>query len=414
MKLLALLLVLACGAADAQTPSPAHDSSIPKAVAAALEARRTKVEDVAKLAEGRIVAFGRAAYGVPAITALEAELARGDWSLVAADVGLIEGEDVDAYVTGGQGDVEALLTSLEPWSFARAEVRALLETLRERNAQPGVKKTRFAGIGQGAPQRLVERAIAFFDRIDQDATRRCGNLMGPLRQTSENGRPRYFEIEASGRYLVQVGVSEMLGLLSDRESAKPANMEDRTFDLGLRDVRRLNQIVETMRAEVEMPEHDPRGRFVADNLREALGRLAPEKDARVLTLVHVRDLARASDPDAFAKAWGEPLTALGSAFEAASVRAYDPNELAKGARGYATIELARDGATVFERALAQSGAGAFDLRKLDAQSELGRWLEAHGELRSARTSLGSPGEAAWPFAVALDFDALVFVTERGR
>lgn len=414
MKLLVLSLVLACGAAFAQTAPQAA----PKAVVTALEARRKPLEDLAKVAEGRVVAFGRAAYGVAAITAIEALLARGEWALVAADVGLFEGEDVDAYVTEGKGDLEALLTSLEPWSFARAEVRALLESLREHNAKPGVKKTRFAGIGQGAPQRLVERSIEFFDKIDQDAARRCGSLMGPLRQTSESGRPRYFEIEASGRYLVQVGVGEMLGLLSDRENAKPANMDDRTFDLGLRDVRRLNQIVETMRAEVEMPEHDPRGRFLADNLREALTQPAMAKDGRVLALVHVRDLARASDPDAFAKAWGEPLTTLASAFASAEVRAYDPNALAKGGKGYATIALDASSRTELERALehalSKAGAAVFDTREIDAKSELGAWLAAHGVLRSARTSLGSPEEAQWPFDVAADFDAIVLSVSRAE
>lgn len=418
MKLSVLALALVCGAVVAQTPSDPSTSTAPQAVVSALEERRAPAVDLAKLAQGRVVAFGRAAYGVPAITAFEAQLVRGDWALVAADVGLVEGEDVDAYVTDGKGDLEALLTSLEPWSFARAEVRALLESLREHNAKPGATKTRFAGIGQGAPQRLVERSIEFFDKIDQDAARRCGSLMGPLRQTSENGRPRYFEIEASGRYLVQVGVGEMLGLLSDRESAKPANMDERTFDLGLRDVRRLNQIVESMRAEVEMPEHDPRGRFLADNLREALVGLAPQKDARVLALVHVRDLARASDPDAFAQAWGEPLTTIASAFASADVRAYDPNALAKGGKGFATIALDASARTKLEQALelalSKTGAGVFDTRKIDAKSELGAWLALQGVLRSARTSLGSPGEAPWPFDVAADFDAIVFSVSRAE
>src|SRR6185503_7771449 len=112
------------------------------------------------------------------------------FDVVAIDVGLAEGEAIDAYIKSGKGDAAAIVASLGPWGWSADEAKTFLETWRAAPAKPV-----FAGIGVGDPSPLFQQLIDFLKKAHPDFAGRYERVLDGLRIPGKGGRPRYWALD---------------------------------------------------------------------------------------------------------------------------------------------------------------------------------------------------------------------------
>ncbi len=357
----------------------------------------------------RFVLTGRAGAGDPALAAVEAEVALAlldRVSVVAADVGWLEGEAVDRWIRGGDGELPALLPGLGAWAGAADAVQDLLRTLRARNAD-AKSPIRFAGLLPGPWPPLLEEAVAPLRAFSPSTAERIQSLTGIVRQTGADGRSRYYSVESSDRYIARVGVSEMISVLGSGSDELLAAAGKEQLARARHAADLLLDGLHLADFEIEGGEREPRGAVLAR--AAGLARAAAGEEARLLALVHLRDLERTASPDSFAAriadAAGAPPVCIALPCIAGSFLACDPAAAGPAAVVPRRIALDADGATVLERALAGRGAGTWAIATRGGPAE---WLKSQRDLRSVMPALGDAREAAWPMLVARDLDLLVW------
>ncbi len=405
-------LAEACQSAQASAPALV---AAPAPVVEWLKAHRT--EGTALPADlltagkdsARFALVGRAFEGTHEIGRFEKDV----WSdshgftVVAVDVGFAEGEAADAWIHTGKGDPAAIAQSFGAWGWDAADARAFLETLHAATVKPT-----FAGIGVGEPSPLLPAVLDFVRKAYPEGLPRAERVLDGLRLPGRNGRPRYWFLDDNERGVMRYGIDEQVSVLNDSRELLVSRSSPAEFTRAMRLVKAFAQYEETMRFEREAGDEDPRGRILAENALDAS--MQGGQPHRVLAFVNVRDLGRAGDATTFAaqlaKLSGTKPVCVATACGTGSFLAYDPNDTGEGVRAPRVVELPADARTTLEIALEGCGKGEalFDLRSIDKDAAAAAWLTQRRNLRSARATCGAASETPWDYAIAADFDAIVW------
>jgi hypothetical protein len=357
----------------------------------------------------RFALIGRAFEGAHELGRFEKDVwkSASGFDVVAVDVGFAEGEAADAWIRTGKGDPTAIAQSFGAWGWDTAVARAFLEALHTAS-----KKPTFVGIGVGEPGPLLPALLDFVRKAYPEGLPRAERVLDGLRLPGRNGRPRYWFLDDNERGVMRFGIDEQYSVFNDARELLVSRSSEAEFTRAMRLVKAFAQYEETMRFEREGGDEDPRGRILTENAMEAS--MQGGKPQCVLAFVNVRDLGRAGDATTFAaqlaKASGTKPVCVATACGAGSFLAFDPNDTGEGVRAPRKVELPADARTTLESALEGCGKdeAVFDLRSLAKDAEAAAWFAQRRNLRSSRTTCGGANETPWDYAVAADFDALVW------
>lgn len=331
------------------------------------------------------------------------------------DIGFAAGEAVERWVHTGEGSLEALLDDCAPWSWDKAGAEQVLRALRERCERAPERKPRVWGVGIGNPKREFARAQTFIEAADFDLGHRTGIVLGPLRQETEDGRSRWFVLDAAERYVVRVAIGEAYNVLADQREKLVQQFGEREADSGLQSLLALSNVERSLSFTVEGGDVDPHGDMLASMVVWARTHLPPQ--ARVLCLATGRDVLRSSDPQCAAACFEratqqKPATLLVLAGKA-TVQAADPNTTSVKPRA---LELAAKEPKGLLLLASKAGAEAlYDLRPLQAPDAAAKTLRAAllapSEVHLGARSMAAPQEALVDLVPAADIDFLHWVPE---
>lgn len=334
------------------------------------------------------------------------------------DIGFAAGEAVERWVHTGEGGLDALLDDCAPWSWDRAGAERVLRALRERCERTPDKKPRIYGVGIGNPKREFMRAQAFIEAADFDLGHRTGIVLGPLRQETDEGRSRWFVLDAAERYVVRVAIGEAYNVLVDQREKLVQQFGEREADQGLQSLLALSNVERSLSFVVEGGEMDPHGDMLATMVVWA--RSHHPASARFACLVPGRDTLRASDPHSAAAcferaAQTRPATLLVVAGKAV-VQAADPNTASVRPR---PLEIdAKDAKGPVLWAAAAKQERLYDLRGMQAAeaqpASLRQALFAPCEVQLGTRSMAAAQDALVDFVPAADLDFLHWVPELPR
>lgn len=331
------------------------------------------------------------------------------------DIGFVDGEAVERWVHTGEGGLETLLDSCVPWSWDRVGAERVLRALRDRCERSPERKPRIWGVGIGNPKREFARAQAFIEAADFDLGHRTGIVLGPLRQETEDGRSRWFVLDASERYVVRVAIGEAYNVLAEQREKLAQRFGEREADHGLQSLLSLSNVERGLSYTVEGGDVDPHGDMLASMVAWARSQLQPS--ARMLCLVQGRDVLRASDPHSatacFERATRQRPTTLLVLAGKATVLAADPNTTSVKPRA---LELAAQKPKGLAAWAASPGKEAlYDLRPLQGKDAspagLRAALHAPCEVRLGARSMAAPQDALVDLVPAADLDFVHWLPE---
>ncbi|MBL8856984.1 MAG: erythromycin esterase family protein [Planctomycetes bacterium] len=396
---------------------PAAEAAGDAEVVAWLKAARENAPSIAEFVApkddskaARVVVVGRAYSGTNELAAFERRVVEAlpRLDVVALDIGWSEGDALDQWVRTGEGDLASIISHSGTFGWSAIEARALIEGLRKRDPRPQV-----AGIATGDPKSACATVLEYLGRVYPESSARAEILLRPLRTDTPKGEPRYHQLDDSQRGILRLGVEEIVNVIRDQVETMTRKSSVTEYARALSAATALLQYEDVMRFEREGGESDPHGRILAENTVRVLSALPAT--ARLVALVNVRDLARASDRDSFVaqleQSLAQPVLCVATACGRGEFLAVDPNNTAAGPRLPREVKLDQADCTKLEGAL-HSGAG-LDGRLLLAGSRpttgIAEWLSKNGTLRSARAVCGGASETKWSFDVLGDFDAIAVI-----
>ncbi|GAA5051121.1 erythromycin esterase [Thermocatellispora tengchongensis] len=333
------------------------------------------------------------------------------FTTLAFEVSASAARAVDDYVRGGPGDPVEALAGLGFWITHTAEMLAVVEWLRERNARlrergaGASRPVRFAGIDPQYPGASLEALRAFLDEAGQG--RELLEPLLPLAHTRlGEGEPLDGGVEQAARRLEE----HLAGLRAPGDVLEHARLVRQNVDLMSRPLRHADPARTVSLA---------RDRYLADNVDVLLS----DPGARVAVWAHNGHVTRAAHSGGaipamgrhLAERHGEAYYALGVLFGEGAFRARRPR--------FGRIDRRRPPATlrvpparndlVVETRLAAAHPGDFlvDLRHGPHPEPVRAWLRGRSHLRAYGGMVkGLTYKLAFTRAVlAEEFDGLAFV-----
>lgn len=391
----------------------------------------------------RVVGLGEATHGTREFFRLRHRLLRhlvtdhGARTL-CLEAALSTGTALDEYVAHGEGDPREALAEDPFWIWETESVLALVEWLREYNAdRPPADRVRVHGVDvqyaggavAGLEEFLAAVDPAFLDRVSEDLTRADDDGVAPHRD--DDPRPR---IAAAERVVPRVEKR-----LAERRDEYAAASSEWACALARRQCRTLAAAAEYRAAMADRSDGDAstaeierclrvRDRAMADGVDWA----ADRSDGPVVVWAHdahlnrVEQRRRSGDAAAtsmggfLADRHGDDYRAVGFAFGRGSFQAMGPVAPGGDDPEYALREWTVSGppADTLEAALAAVGdpVALYDLRSARTDDRLAEWLSTPRRHRSVGATYDptAPDRYLVEYDYATAFDAVCFVAETSR
>jgi erythromycin esterase len=148
---------------------------------------------------------------------------------------------VNAYVHGGPGDPEVLLSNLRFWTWNTREVLAMIEWMRAHNQNPGTApKVSFAGFDMQYSRVAMDQAETYLRRLDAAAADSVGAFYACYREFQDlqgASGPNYLAASPAVRAQCRAGVQAAHALLARRADELIARTDRTAFLTALRAAR---------------------------------------------------------------------------------------------------------------------------------------------------------------------------------
>jgi erythromycin esterase len=378
----------------------------------------------------RVAAFGEATHGSREFFQIKhrafQELVSAGFSVFAIEANFADTLAINAYVGGGDGDPEALISGMRFWTWDTEEVLALVEWMRAYNAEHE-RKIRFYGIDiQYAPASLRHTLGFLVEQQDPLAVELAAPFQDFLNAASD--------MSAQWRYLESLPPNQLRALrqsaqrlhtyLSDRHRA-----QDTEYAQGLAEGASLAAAWFFM---MEAPHedwrftgfrssYDVRDRAMADMVRWIL-RFEGEQ-SRVFVWAHNSHVSRELHIDErqtmggyLSEELGRDYVSFGFAFDSGAFQAMSPAQANTPARLQA-MQVDSAPREYVEGLLAEVDLDMFalDLRELENAPSARAWFDRPRDMRWTGAQYSEELMARHPpINVVRSFDALIFVRETTR
>jgi len=386
-----------------------------------------------RLADAEVVGLGEATHGTREFVQFKRRLLRhlvAETGLRALciEAGFAETLALDRYVTEGEGTAAESLASLRGWPWETAEMRSVIEWLREFNAgRPRAERVRLYGLDAQYTDAAVGELREFLRRVDQpyaDSIREdldtlddggtllarspvldgrvetAQRLLPDLRQRLERNRERYAAALSAERVRVARACVEQI----DRALSYKQALQARQRGSGKASARCLRRRDEAMAATVAwVREHHPQVALWAHDAHlNRSGQVAEEGD--VVPSLGSRLAAR----------HGDSYLAVGFAFGRGEFRAIreivEPSE-PRHVRRLETHRREEPEADSIEAVLAalDKPVAVVDLRGAREDPRLADWLDRPRAHFSAGVTYDEARSAGREYVYSEAFDALCYV-----
>lgn len=395
------------------------------------------------LTDVRVVALGEATHGTREFFRLKHRLIRFlveqlDYRLVALEANFAETLAIDDYVVHGRGDAKGALEGTRFWTWNTEEVLALIEWLREFNAdRPLDDRVRFYGIDAQFTAGPAEALADFLADRDPDCLECQCETLGMLaedgvadyRNGGDDGNDEDDSNDAREGYFADAdALVDALDDWFDERSTEDSGADGDEFALHRRHLRTLGQAVEYHQLQYEDDDEAAlkhRDRAMADNLTWILDR---ESRDRIAVWAHDEHVQRGSRNSHLgtgpamgshlAERYGDDYYAVGFDFAGGEFQAIGPAD--DGGRELRTCSLGpppEDAATRLFAAVDDPRWFVDFDAVTTADDRLAEWFEAERTVRSVG-AIYDPDEEHDrnhdSYRLPSAFDGLVFVQETSQ
>ncbi|SEL87282.1 erythromycin esterase family protein [Nonomuraea pusilla] len=357
----------------------------------------------------RVVGLGEATHGTREFFLLKHRLLEFlveelGFTTLAFEVSASAARAVDAYVRGGPGDPVEALAGLGFWITHTAEMLAVVEWLRERNAG-AARPVRFAGIDPQYPAASLAALRAFLEEAGQGP-----ELLAPLAPLAHTrmaeGEPLDPAVEAAARRLEE----HVTDLRAPGDVLEHARLVRQNADLMTRHYRHADPGRTIGMA---------RDRYLADNLDALLS----EPGARVAVWAHNGHVTKGAHSGGsipamgryLAERHGEAYYALGLLFGQGAFRArrirFGRVDRRRPPRAFRVPPVRNDLMVEARLAAAHPGDFLVDLRGGPRPEPVAAWLRGPSHLRGHGGAVRrlTYKLAFTPTVLAEEFDGLAYV-----
>ena len=365
-------------------------------------------DDLAPLRElvgdARIVALGEGTHGTREFFRMKHRIteflaSEMGFTVFAIEANMPEARRVNDYVLRGEGDPKEALAGLYFWTWNTEEVLAMIEWMREFNAE-GKGRIEFWGFDLQYPQVAMEDIESFVEAAEPeylDSLREEFGRVGDVSLAARTTRDRDAEFYAPWHE----PATRVLEHLQGNRERYLESFDVMTVDWAIQNARVVRQ-----GADMWMEDGRSRDESMADNVDWMLAHTPP--GTKVVLWAHNGHVNR--DPtygpmgSVLSERHGDDMSVLGFAF-------HEGEYTAVGHDGLGTYGTSSSEAGSVEWALHESGMARFilDLRSASADSPRSGWLAGTLDFRS----IGAVAvEYAFHPGVVTDmFDALIFFEE---
>lgn len=200
----------------------------------------------AMVGDARIVGLGEATHGTREFfrmkhRVLEYLVKEKGFNTFGIEATWAESIAMNAYVHGGPGDPEVLLSNLRFWTWNTSEVLGMIQWMRAHNQNPGnAPRVSFAGFDMQHSRVAMDEVEAYLDRVDAaaaDSARMHYACYRDYQDTQNGAMPNYLAANGPVRLLCRVGVRAVHSLLALRADEFIARSDRVSFLTALRSAR---------------------------------------------------------------------------------------------------------------------------------------------------------------------------------
>lgn len=354
--------------------------------------------------DARIVALGEGTHGTREFFRMKHRIteflaSEMGFTVFAIEANMPEARRLNDYVLRGEGDAREALAGLYFWTWNTEEVLAMIEWMREFNAE-GKGCIEFWGFDLQTPTVAMEDVESFVEAADPEYLDSLSEEFDRVRDTSLGARTtRDRDDEFYGPW--HQAATRVLEHLRENRERYLASFDVMTVDWAIQ-----NALIVHQGADMWMEEGRSRDESMADNVDWILAHTPP--GTKVVLWAHNGHVKRdpTDDPmgSVLSERHGDDMRVFGFAF-------HEGEYTAVGKDGLGTYGTSSSEAGSVEWALHESGMARFvlDLRSASPESPRSGWLTGTLDFRS----IGAMAvEYAFFGGVVTDmFDALIFFDE---
>jgi erythromycin esterase len=369
----------------------------------------------------RIVTLGEAAPGTRELFHVNRRLveflvAEMDFSVLAIEANWPESRALDEYVLHGTGDPRAALAGLRAPAWNNAEALALVQWLRQWNAdEKHSRKVKLQGFDMQYTRLAYQNVQDYLQKVDEESAERMGIVLAAFRQEGPDGRPRYASLGPEMKDASHSAIQDTLALLEDSKEIYLKRASAAEWQIAKESAVILSEAEEMMRTGAGMEAAGFREKSMAANI----GRILAREPSGTRLVVWARDAHVRDEKEPAPRRMGSYLREkfgrddwiLGSTFDQGSIPAEDGGAGGKDSKAAPEIRVGPAPADSVEAALARTKLplAIFAFARMPKDGPAAKWLDAPRAMREMDAA--HTGEQGLPVQVtpARAYDGLIFV-----
>lgn len=368
----------------------------------------------------RLVSLGEATHGTREFfqlkhRMLEFLVTEMGFTIFGIEATMPEGFDVNEYVLTGKGDAAQALAGLYFWTWDTEEVLAMIEWMRQYNADPRhTKKVKFYGFDMQSAPRAAKVTLAYLRKVDAEqatvAEKAFAMLANPLTEQDYTNQPKEKKDAAA------TTIDAVLKAFDARKADYIKKTNEKDWAIARQHARVLAQNIEMRKDAGPTPNaFNVRDRSMAENIRWILEHEGA--GAKMVAWAHNGHVATENRSgiewmgNHLRKWFGADMVVFGFSFNQGGFQAMEmPIPTGRGLRPF-TVRPAPEGSLDHTLAAAGLQIAAIDLRTLPKDGEVAKWFAEPQQTRSIGAGFGEQFEANFLAKQVTPqlFDALLFV-----
>jgi erythromycin esterase len=337
--------------------------------------------------DARLVALGEATHGTREFfqlkhRMLEFLVSEMGFTVFAIEATMPEAFDINEYVLTGEGDPAKALTGLYFWTWNTEEVLAMIEWMREYNADPRhSRKVKFYGFDMQSAPRAIKVTLDYLRAVDPAEASALEQQLAIL--ANPYTEAKFVTLPREEREAAASAIGRVLRGLDDGRAEYVSRTDPTAWAIARQHASVVAQYIDNMLT-IDAPagQTNVRDSAMAENILWILDHEGP--DAKMVIWAHNMHVSTAPNwmGSHLRKALGQDMVVFSFAFNQGSFQAVEtPFGFSSGIRPF-TVEPAPEGS--LDAVLAAAGliTAAIDLRRLPTEGPVTEWWSVPRQTRS--------------------------------
>jgi len=361
----------------------------------------------------RIVALGEATHGTREFfqlkhRMLEFLVTEMGFNIFAMEATLPESFDINDYVLTGRGDPEKALAGIYFWTWDTEEVRALIEWMRNYNADPShIRKVKFCGFDMQSAPRAAKVTLAYLHKVDPSQAARAEKTLAILASPYTDGT--FDRLPQDQKNAAAKTIQAVLSGFDQRKADYIRQSSADEWALARQHARVLSQNIELRNS--KYPDPEIRDRAMAENTRWLMDREGP--DAKAVVWAHNDHVATSEGAmgSYLRRNYGLAMVVFGFAFNQGGFQAREAPFQTKGGLRSFEVGPAPAGSLDALLAAADLQIAFIDLRTLPKSGPVAEWFAVPHDTRDFGGQFFEHSSGLAQRCVPRIYDGLFFVKQ---